>query len=335
MKIALVSLNQIWEDKNLNLVECEKYIKDASLNDVKLIIFPEMTLTAFSINTDLISEKENNSFTISSFKELSIKYNIAIVFGVVIKEKIKSSNRMYFLDNNGNTLEYYKKIHPFSFANEDDYYVSGEDIKVIEFNNVKFGLTICYDLRFSNLYHEISKQNTDCIINIANWPSKRIDHWNTLLKARAIENQQFIIGVNRIGIDGNNLEYEKSSNIFNANGEKLNIIKNIDEMKILNINIQEKEIYKNKFNSVQDTKTLNKIENVKYLGYEVIVNYEDYNVYEIIVKNIDQLESICKNIETDGEYFNVEYKEKYQYKNKILYTKTKHIQIENKSIPKK
>ena len=134
MKIALVSLNQIWEDKNLNLVECEKYIEDASFNDVKLIIFPEMTLTAFSINTDLISEKENNSFTISSFKELSIKYNIAIVFGVVIKEKIKSSNRMYFLDNNGNTLEYYKKIHPFSFANEDDYYVAGEDKSLNKLN---------------------------------------------------------------------------------------------------------------------------------------------------------------------------------------------------------
>ncbi len=82
-------------------------------------------------------------------------------------------------------------------------------------------------------------------------------------------------------------------------------------------------------------KILNNISDVKYLGYEVIINYGDYDTYEVIMENMDQLESICKNIEADDEYFNIEYKEKYQYDNKILYTEAKHIQIENKSIPKK
>jgi|SaaInl4_200m_RNA_FD_contig_61_237974_length_2399_multi_5_in_0_out_0_1 omega-amidase len=257
MKIVLVSLNQVWEDKTANLLNCEEYIKHASLNNAELIIFPEMTLTAFSVNTDVISENEENSFTIQSFQELAKKYNITIIFGVVIKEKIKSSNRLYFIDNLGTILDFYKKIHPFSFANEDRYYVGGENIKIVEFNNIKFGLSICYDLRFSNLYHEYLNLKTDCIINIANWPSKRIDHWNTLLKARAIENQQFIIGVNRIGIDGNNLEYCESSNIFNSNGDHVKSLFKYNDMNIYEIDKEFTDNFKERFNTVQDRKVIN------------------------------------------------------------------------------
>lgn len=256
MNIALVSLDQAWEDKESNLIKCEKYIKEASLHDAELIIFPEMTLTGFSLDTNLISEDESSSITITHFKKLSKEYNIAIIFGVVIKEEIKSSNRVYFINNLGEIVDYYKKIHPFSFANEDKYYIGGNELKTIDYKGIKFGLTICYDLRFSNLYFELAKLNTSCIINIANWPKKRVDHWNTLLKARAIETQQFIIGVNRIGIDGNQLEYLESSNIFDANGDKVPNTKEIKGMKIMNIDIKKREMYQSQFNTFQDIKDL-------------------------------------------------------------------------------
>jgi len=117
---------------------------------------------------------------------------------------------------------------------------------------MKIGLTICYDLRFPELYSAYGKE-CDLIVNMANWPSKRVGHWNTLLKARAIENQLFIIGVNRTGNDGNNLDYVESSNLYNANGDKLNP-EIFENMKIYKLNENFTIELKNKFNTTNDRK---------------------------------------------------------------------------------
>nr|WP_321268058.1 nitrilase-related carbon-nitrogen hydrolase [uncultured Sulfurimonas sp.] len=255
MIIATVSLEQIWEDKKDNLSNCQKFVEEASKKNAELIIFPEMTLTAFTMNIKVVSEIEPDSFTIKSFQKLAIENKIAIVFGVIIKEEDKASNRLYFLSKEGKILGNYKKIHPFTFANEDKYFNAGQNPQIVEYNGVKFGLSICYDLRFSSLYQYYTLKETDCILNIANWPVKRIDHWNTLLKARAIENQQFIIGVNRTGKDANNLEYIESSNIYNANGEKLSCKNQNNEIKVFNIDLSYTKEFKKIFNTVQDIDT--------------------------------------------------------------------------------
>jgi predicted amidohydrolase len=117
---------------------------------------------------------------------------------------------------------------------------------------MNLGLTICYDLRFPELYAGLAKES-DVLINIANWPKKRVDHWDTLLKARAIENQIFVLGVNRIGIDGNNLEYQESSNVFNANGEKVEY-NSFKDMKIFKIDKNFTTDFKSKFNTTNDRK---------------------------------------------------------------------------------
>lgn len=272
MNISLVSLEQIWENKKENLYICKRYIIEASLKGVELIIFPEMTLTAYSLDIQKNAEVKDNSFTIKSFQELAEENNIAIIFGLVIKEDIKATNRLYFIDENGKILDSYKKIHPFSLVDEDKYFLAGTEPKIVKYKNIKFGLTICYDLRFSNLYQYYMEQETDCIINIANWPVKRIDHWNTLLKARAIEYQQYIIGVNRVGIDGNNLEYEESSKIFNANGNFLKELNRFKDMRIFNIDFLYTSIFKKKFNTIQDYKIINSMKdtsNSKSKGAEI------------------------------------------------------------------
>jgi len=252
MKLATVSLNQIWEDKKANLKVCEDFVIQASKANVELIIFPEMTLTGFSININRISEIENNSETIVKFKDLAKEYKIAIVFGLVIKDNEKALNQSIFVDENGNILGKYTKIHPFSLSGENKYFNAGKELSIIKYKEHNIGLTICYDLRFPELYSAYAK-NCNMIINIANWPKKRIDHWNTLLKARAIENQLFIIGVNRIGIDGNNLEYQESSNIFDANGETVKFQEK-ENMKIYDINKLFIKEFKNKFNTTSDRK---------------------------------------------------------------------------------
>ena len=252
MIIATVSLNQIWENKKENLLLCEEYINKASNENVDLIIFPEMTLTGFSTNIRLIAEDEKNNESILQFSSLAKKYNIAIIFGVVMRDDNKALNKSIFVDKSGNTQAKYSKIHPFSFSGEDKYFNGGSDLEVVKFNDINIGLTICYDLRFPELYSVLSIKS-DIIINIANWPQERVDHWNTLLKARAIEGQIFIIGVNRTGEDGNNLIYQESSNIFNANGERVEYI-SFKDMKIFKISKEFTNNYRNNFNTINDRK---------------------------------------------------------------------------------
>jgi len=252
MKIATVSLNQLWENKKANLLNCQKYIENASLENVDLIIFPEMTLTGFSTNIEETMENLDNSETVYNFRELSISYNIAILFGVVIKDGKKALNQSVFIDNKGKILGRYSKIHPFSFVGEDKYFNAGNSLTIVNFMNHKIGLTICYDLRFPELYSAYAKK-CDILVNIANWPKKRVEHWNILLKARAIENQLFVVAVNRIGIDGNNLEYNESSNLFNANGEIVES-KVFEEMKIFKIEKSFTKEFKTQFNTTNDRK---------------------------------------------------------------------------------
>ena len=252
MKIATVSLNQIWEDKDANLSLCKQYIKKASSENAELIVFPEMTLTGFSININETSEIEEKSETIAKFQELAKQYKIAILFGIVIKDNNKALNQSVFINEKGDILGRYSKIHPFSFSGENKYFNAGNKLSVVKYKDNSIGLSICYDLRFPELYSAYSKE-CDIIINIANWPKKRVEHWNALLKARAIENQCFIVGVNRIGIDGNKLEYQESSNVFNANGETVKFEK-LKEMKIFDIDKLFTEDFKKRFNTTNDRK---------------------------------------------------------------------------------
>lgn len=158
MKIALVSLNQVWEDKKANLDLCEKYIQKASDENVDLIVFPEMTLTGFSTNIGLTAEDFENSETIQTFSLLAKQFNIGIVFGVVIKNENKALNKSMFVNNNGEVLGDYTKIHPFSLAGEDKFFNAGNKLSIVNFQGVDFGLTICYDLRFPELYTALGKK---------------------------------------------------------------------------------------------------------------------------------------------------------------------------------
>ena len=253
MNIALVSLNQIWEDKELNIKECESYIEKASNNKADLIIFPEMTLTGFSMDIKLIGEKKESSASVMRFQKMAKMYNIAIVFGVVYLNNNQATNNLIFVEKSGKLIMQYAKIHPFTFSGEDKAYQGGNKIGLAQFNDYTVGLSICYDLRFPELYSALGN-TSDFIINIANWPKRRVNHWHSLLKARAIENQLYCIGVNRTGLDGNGLEYEESSLIFNANGESLFPSYTYKLMNMFVVDLHWTKLFKGKFNTRQDRK---------------------------------------------------------------------------------
>lgn len=254
MNIATVSLNQVWNDKEANQDLCTKYITDASSEKADIIFFPEMTLTGFSMETQIIAESTDTSQTLSFFKAQAKDNNIAIGFGMVISNVNKASNNFVIINKYGEIIANYAKIHPFSYSGENDYYAGGNEPVTCKIEDSIFGLSICYDLRFPELFQILSK-NAQIIVTIANWPETRINHWNILLKARAIENQCFTIGINRTGEDNNHLRYTKSTIVTRPTGESISPYFTQNELEIYNMPIIEVYNYRLNFPTKKDRKT--------------------------------------------------------------------------------
>ena len=255
MKIALVSLDQQWENKDANKqkVAATLALIAARYTDIDLVVYPEMTLTGFTMESERIKEEEGSSDTIAFFEEQAKKYGVNIAFGVVLAKGDKASNCLVVVSGQGVLLTTYTKIHPFSYANEDAHYQAGNSLKKVNIGGATIGLTICYDLRFPELYQSYSK---DCsvILNIANWPERRVSHWRALNKARAIENQVFVVGVNRIGKDGNGLQYVASSEIVSPYGEELKGVSLSEEVAVYEIDLGEVAQYRKEFPVKNDRK---------------------------------------------------------------------------------
>lgn len=245
MKIALISLDSVWENKKANLREVEKNIIYVKSKQVEYVVFPEMTLTGFSVNNPELAEDISNSDTIIAFQELAVKYKINIIFGLLTSLKDKICNSCCAINLKGEVESIYNKIHLFSYSNEHKLFKSGTELKSLSWSG-GWGLSICFDLRFPELYQKLSQKNL-ILINIANWPKQRVLHWKTLLTARAIENQSFMIGVNRVGVDGNALEYEESSYVFSPEGVALQPEVVEGNIKIFDVNIKDAIDYRTKF----------------------------------------------------------------------------------------
>jgi predicted amidohydrolase len=245
MRIGLVSMDQQLEKLSENRVIVENYFR--LIDGLNLVIFPEMTLTGYTMRSEEFSEEFEDSETIEFFRGLSVKYRVDTVFGVNIRESGEVFNSLIYMSSSGEVIGNYRKMHPFSFAGEDRKYSSGEEPSTAG----DFGLSICYDLRFPELYSHYSKTKK-AVINIANWPKKRVGHWRTLLKARAIENQMVVIAVNRSGTDSNGFQYEESSGIYLPSGDEVAPESVNGTLKIYDIDLSIVESYRKSFNTVAD-----------------------------------------------------------------------------------
>ena len=214
MRIGLYQSKIVWENKEENLCKLEKRLKRAVELGADAIFLPEMSFTGFSMNTQYSGE--DDYYTVDNLARFARDYSISIGFGWV-KHKIESENHYTVVNKWGEVIFDYTKIHPFSFSGEDKSFVSGDDLGYFELEGIRFSALICYDLRFPSIF-EIVARKSDIIIVPANWPAKRSDHWKCLLKARAIENQVYVAGVNCVGMIGG-LEYNGCSCLFNPNGD--------------------------------------------------------------------------------------------------------------------
>jgi len=226
MKIAVVSYNPAWLKPVENVDQCIQIIACAQQQNCQLVIFPEMTLTGFSPQYACL-EPSVFQYCLEKFKESALKYNVYVIFGALSRHSSSldqlPTNDAFVISPKQEIICRYSKLHLFSPADEHFFVKSGSKILTFSIDDMQFAPSICYDLRFSEIYSALASK-VDCYINIASWPSKRIDHWYALLKARAIENQAYVIGVNRSGEDGNGLMYDPSSIIYDPLGNSVCLV---------------------------------------------------------------------------------------------------------------
>ncbi len=220
MRVALVSLDSQWEDKETNLAACTSYVQMAVELGANVVIFPEMTLTGFSVSNPALAENEHDSWTLRSFSALAVRFNVELVFGMICEQEGSLLNRLYVLATDGAAKGHYDKIHLFAPGQESKSFQAGRARLIATLGDMPAAFSICYDLRFPELYSTLPK-TTELLVNIASWPAARVAHWQTLLAARAIEQRAVVIGVNRTGQDGNHLSYVASSAIYNPDGQAL------------------------------------------------------------------------------------------------------------------
>lgn len=216
LSLAAIQANLIWEKAEKNRDNFEKFMNELS-SDVDLIVLPEMFSTGFTMNPKQVAETMDGN-TIQWMKEQAKERNTAIVGSLVIQENQNYFNRAIFVHPTGK-LETYDKRHAFGLAGEDKEYKTGRERLIVDYKGWKICPLICYDLRFPVW----SRFNDDyeVLIYMANWPKPRIMAWDSLLKARSIENMSYCIGVNRVGLDENNYEYIGHTSAFDVLGNQI------------------------------------------------------------------------------------------------------------------
>jgi len=221
MKIALIQMDTAWESKKANYAKAENFFRKAARKSCDIIVFPEMFNTGFSMNISAIAEDERGE-TSQVLSELAKKYGLNVIAGFAAKKpgRKKLRNLAVAFDRKGSVIATYAKMHPFSFAKENKYFSSGNTRVIFHIEGVPASFFICYDLRFPEIFRDIAR-GVQAIFVLANWPDSRREHWETLLKARAIENQCFVIGVNRTGKDGNGIRYPGASHVYDPMGNDI------------------------------------------------------------------------------------------------------------------
>lgn len=252
MKIASIQLNICWENKHENFIRAEFFVKKAVLDGCDLVVFPEMFNTGFSMNSVDISESPGGETT-QFLCQLAHKYDVNLIAGFSEKKNDKSENIALFVSREGKLVSRYVKNYPYSPSGEKKFYLTGDKQVVFALEDTQASMFICYDLRFPELFRQVAR-DVSIIFIIASWPVARQDHWETLLKARAIENQCFVVGVNRIGSDGNNLQYGGGSHVYSPLGENLSYGRAEQEYIVTDIDLKEVDSIRSKLPFLDDMK---------------------------------------------------------------------------------
>ena len=254
LRVTIFQVDQVWEDKAANYSLYNTLFEE--MIDSDLVLLPELFHTGFSMNSNQLAEEWGKSEGVNFLKFWANKRNTAIYTSLMIKDDGKNYNRGVFVFPNGD-VSYYDKRKLFTLSGEDQHYSPGQKEKIVSYLGWNINLQICYDLRFPELCRNhiiYGKPAYDLLLYVANWPEKRIEHWSTLLKARAIENQAYIIGANRIGLDGKDLFYSGGSSICDPNGNTMELKIEDEEIQSVTLSLENLNQIRKKLPFLKDQK---------------------------------------------------------------------------------
>lgn len=240
LKVTFVQTSLHWENVDENLRHFSEKL-DAIKEETDLIVLPEMFTTGFAVERERVAE-EHGGKGLQWMQQKSKDKNCVITGSIAVKEGQKLYNRLYWVKPDG-TYQFYNKRHLFKLAGEHKHFTAGEEKLIVELKGWKICPLICYDLRFpvwsrNKWNKETNASNYDVLLYVANWPEVRSYPWKQLLIARAIENQSYLIGVNRIGEDGNKFSHSGDSCIINPRGEVISKTKaNEDTVETITLNM--------------------------------------------------------------------------------------------------
>ncbi|HEY6553582.1 MAG TPA: carbon-nitrogen family hydrolase [Vicinamibacteria bacterium] len=217
MRIAGLQLDIAWEDPEANYARIRPWLATARAAGARMVVLPEMFPCGFSMAPDRVAEPEGGRSTAFLLEEAG-KHGIHLAGSIpeLPKGAARPSNTLLLAGPDG-SLTRYRKIHPFTFAGEDRHYAAGDRHVTVSVEGLRLTLFVCYDLRFADEFWATASA-TDAYLVVANWPERRRHHWTALLQARAIENQAYVVGVNRVG-EGDGLVYQGDSRVIDPGGE--------------------------------------------------------------------------------------------------------------------
>ncbi len=254
LKITLIQSDIHWEDTEANLAMFEEKIWQIG-NTTDVIVLPEMFTTGFTMNAHKLAEHMNMR-TFKWMKQMADQTGALMLGSYIVTVHERYYNRLLWMEPGGH-YKTYDKRHLFRMASENKVYSPGESLLVGTWKGWRICPLVCYDLRFPvwsrNRWDAHShKLNYDLLVYVANWPTTRIGAWDTLLKARAIENLSYVVGVNRIGLDGNGIEYNGNSVIISPKGEHIYINEGTESMKTVELSSNSLEAFRDRFPAYQD-----------------------------------------------------------------------------------
>ncbi|MBK9982235.1 MAG: amidohydrolase [Saprospiraceae bacterium] len=246
LRIGLAQFNIRWEDPSANFKHLESLMQfDEGLD---FLLLPEMWSTGFTMSPETSAEPSPGP-ALNWMIENARRHNFVIGGSVAVEDNGQFFNRWYGVYPDGKVVSYDKK-HLFSFGKEDLHYTPGQTRPLIEISGWKIMPIVCYDLRFPVWCRNTS--GYDVLVVVANWPTPRIHHWDALLRARAIENQSYVAAVNRIGSDGNGLQYPGHSSIHDMNGSTLMDLKDQEGIGVYTLDQLALTQYRDHFRFLQD-----------------------------------------------------------------------------------
>lgn len=243
LNFTIVQSQLHWENRDANLKMFEKKIRSIS-GKTEVVLLPETFTTGFSMKPKTLAETMDGE-TVQWMKRMAAEKKVIIAGSVIIEEEGHYYNRLIWMLPNGH-YGVYNKRHRFAFAGEDKEFSAGNKRLIASVNGWKINLMVCYDLRFPVWARQTDNQEYDVLVYVANWPERRSHAWKTLLQARAIENQCYVIGVNRVGDDGNQIHYSGESMAIDPLGEVLYTKKEVEDIFTVSLNKEQLDCVRQK-----------------------------------------------------------------------------------------